>query len=403
MALSKIQEEIQSLSPSALLELFELDLGILGGPKLYFCSSTNGMSTDVVWQGVTYVRLPIAAAGFDKASNGPLPRPQVQISNNLGAMAALAREYDYFMRCKLTRRRTFVRFLDAINFPTPAALRNVLPMSQNFERWTKYASGTGLPPAVTNQGVSTPPTPDGVVSRVTFDKQSGASPTDMSVLYQEFTVSSGSAYTGSMYVRGRAGDHLVYQFHTASGVETGMQDVELNGTWQRVSYTGTASASTVKFTIGVVGSEGLSELHSLVTVDICCAQVELGAEVTAIQSTPRYEYGLEADPTQHLVDDVWYVDRKSKENSVSIEFELASALDMQGVTLPRRQVIQNVCSWLYRSSECGYTGGPVAEANGTPTTDAELDACGKRLSDCKLRFGTGILPYGGFPGCGLVR
>lgn len=87
----------------------------------------------------------------------------------------------------------------------------------------------------------------------------------------------------------------------------------------------------------------------------------------------------------------------------SMTFELASSLDMVAVRLPRRQYIQNCCTWLYRGADCGYSGGPVADAGGNPTTNPTLDACGKQLSDCKLRFGANaVLPFGGFPGCGLT-
>jgi lambda family phage minor tail protein L len=72
--------------------------------------------------------------------------------------------------------------------------------------------------------------------------------------------------------------------------------------------------------------------------------------------------------------------------------------------LPRRQVVQNVCAWRYRSAECGYTGGAVADINDQPTTDPARDQCGKRLASCKLRFGQyAELPFGGFPAAGLIR
>lgn len=72
--------------------------------------------------------------------------------------------------------------------------------------------------------------------------------------------------------------------------------------------------------------------------------------------------------------------------------------------LPRRQCVQNVCPWQYRSAECGYTGGAVADKNDQATTDVAQDRCGKRLTSCRLRFGAfAELPFGGFPGCGLVR
>lgn len=111
-----------------------------------------------------------------------------------------------------------------------------------------------------------------------------------------------------------------------------------------------------------------------------------------------------ADPTAEYPLDVYYVDRVADENPAYVEFELASAMDVAGLKLPRRQIIQNSCSWRYRSGECGYAGPPVADNFDVATTDSQLDSCGKRLASCKLRFGaTAVLPYGGFPAAGLVR
>ncbi len=111
-----------------------------------------------------------------------------------------------------------------------------------------------------------------------------------------------------------------------------------------------------------------------------------------------------ADSTAHYPDDVWYIDRMSVRTKMQVEFELASPLDLAGVMLPRRQIQARACCWEYRASECGYTGPPVATITDTPTTDAALDRCGRRLASCKLRFtGKDGLPFGGMPGAGVVR
>ena len=86
------------------------------------------------------------------------------------------------------------------------------------------------------------------------------------------------------------------------------------------------------------------------------------------------------------------------------QYALASAMDVQGVQLPRRQIIANYCPWRYRGAECGYTGPPVADEFDIITTDAARDKCGKRLQSCKLRFGEhGQLSFGGFPAAALTR
>jgi lambda family phage minor tail protein L len=115
-----------------------------------------------------------------------------------------------------------------------------------------------------------------------------------------------------------------------------------------------------------------------------------------------------ADPAQVIDREIWVVDRKSDENPVFIEFEMAAAIDMPECRLPRRQVIQNTCGWLlhggYRGPYCGYAGGPVADRNDRPMASMNEDRCGGRLASCRLRFGEhGVLPFGGFPGAGLLR
>ena len=77
---------------------------------------------------------------------------------------------------------------------------------------------------------------------------------------------------------------------------------------------------------------------------------------------------------------------------------------MAGVQLPRRYIVQNVCPFKYRGTECAYTGTSYFDANDNPVGSAGLDVCGKRLSSCQARFGTNKpLSFGGFPAAGLTR
>ena len=109
------------------------------------------------------------------------------------------------------------------------------------------------------------------------------------------------------------------------------------------------------------------------------------------------------DTTQEFPREIYYIDRKSSENRDVVEFELASAFDLAGFRLPKRQCIANVCPWRYRGAECGYTGGDYFDAADQPVTDPAFDVCGKRLNSCKIRFGQNAeLPYGGFPGIGAA-
>jgi len=114
-----------------------------------------------------------------------------------------------------------------------------------------------------------------------------------------------------------------------------------------------------------------------------------------------------ADPTQELHPEVWFIERKASEDNQVVQFELSSAINFQGVQLPRRQIIANVCAWIaiggYRGPQCGYTGGAVADLNDVATSDPTKDNCSGTVTGCKFRFGSGPLPYGSFPAAGLTR
>ena len=234
MTSQAITSEIQKLAPSADIELFVLDLSFFNEGVVRFHAGTNELRRQVVWQGNTYEPFPIQAEGFEFNGNGQVPRPKLKVANVTGSITALILSYQDLVGAKVTRKRTLLKYLDAVNFV------------------------------------------------------SGANPT--------------------------------------------------------------------------------------------------------------------ADPSAEFADDVYFIDRKSRETREVVEFELAAAIDLEGVSLPRRQIVQNVCPWLYRGSECGYTGTAYFNANDETVSSRAQDACGKRLVSCQKRFGANAaLPFGGFPAAGLIR
>jgi lambda family phage minor tail protein L len=137
----------------------------------------------------------------------------------------------------------------------------------------------------------------------------------------------------------------------------------------------------------------------------------LGAKVTRRRTLAKYLDAVNfpsgnptADPTAEFPIEIYYIARKASENPIFVEMELSVAFDVAGIRLPRRQVIATICPWKYRGAECGYTGGPVMDINGSPTTDPAKDQCSKTINACKARFGArSTLPYGAFPASLLVR
>lgn len=230
-----IAAELQALNPSAKLAFYVIDATALGAPEvLYFHNGTNALRSSVVWQGRTYVHLPIEAGGFEMRADGPRPRPKLAVGDIYGAVGAYVRQYGDLTGARLLRRRTHAKFLDAVNFA------------------------------------------------------GGVNPT--------------------------------------------------------------------------------------------------------------------ADDTAEYPEELWIFDRVISRDHTQVVWELVSPLDLEDVMLPGRQVRNSTCGSLYRSTECGYTGGAVAKADGTPTSDLAQDDCSRNVAGCKLRFGADAeLPIDFFPGAGIVR
>lgn len=125
----------------------------------------------------------------------------------------------------------------------------------------------------------------------------------------------------------------------------------------------------------------------------------LGASIARHRTLRKYLDGQPtADPSIEFPVDNWIVARKTAEDAMTITFECATMFDLEGIQLPRRQVIAGLCMFIYRGEECAYTGGPVQDINGNPTSNLAFDRCRKTLDACTARFGVkGPLHTSAFP------
>lgn len=140
----------------------------------------------------------------------------------------------------------------------------------------------------------------------------------------------------------------------------------------------------------------------------------LGATVKRTRTFRQFlDDGATPDTTAIFPIDVYKVERKTAHNKVFIEWELSSAIDQEGKRIPGRQVLRDACTHKYRrwtgsvfdyvDATCPYTGTANFDETGQSTTN-DKDRCGKRLSDCRLRFGEhGTLPTRAFPGLARIR
>ena len=126
MSSSAIVSNLQNTNPSAIIELFtlQLDNNLHGATTIYRFHAGSSLKDngEIVWAGNTYQRFPIKAEGF-AFRQGQLPRPTLTVSNALGTITAILLNVNTttagndLTGATVTRIRTLARFLDAVNFP----------------------------------------------------------------------------------------------------------------------------------------------------------------------------------------------------------------------------------------------------------------------------------------------
>lgn len=134
--------------------------------------------------------------------------------------------------------------------------------------------------------------------------------------------------------------------------------------WQGNEYTPLPiiSSGYERNTSGTIAQPSLTVANILGTFSSLVDEYDdlVGAKITRHRTLAKYLDGEpEADALQEFPVDIFYIERKSEETALTITWTLASILDLEGLKLPRRIITQNLCIWKYRSSECGYTGGPL--------------------------------------------
>ena len=122
-ASAAISPELQSLEPSAVIELFKLTFnkavnGLTEDDAdvvFYYHAGTNEVKTNIIFNGISYNPLPVKVTGFNKTTKGTLPRPKFEIANTNSAISALIL-LNNPIHAELLRIKTCKKFLDAVNF-----------------------------------------------------------------------------------------------------------------------------------------------------------------------------------------------------------------------------------------------------------------------------------------------
>ena len=122
---SKVFSSLQDINPSAIIELFTLQLStaLHGENTIYRFHAGSNLNANgkKVWAGNEYLRFPVQASGF-AFQKGQLPRPKLIISNATGLISSILLSVNEtttgndLTGATVTRIRTLAKFIDAVNF-----------------------------------------------------------------------------------------------------------------------------------------------------------------------------------------------------------------------------------------------------------------------------------------------
>ena len=122
---SAVFSDLQSITPSAIIELFTLQLStaLHGANTIYRFHAGSNLNANgkILWAGNEYLRFPVQASGF-AFQKGQLPRPKITISNATGLISSILLTVNEtttgndLTGATVTRIRTLAKFLDKENF-----------------------------------------------------------------------------------------------------------------------------------------------------------------------------------------------------------------------------------------------------------------------------------------------
>jgi lambda family phage minor tail protein L len=141
----------------------------------------------------------------------------------------------------------------------------------------------------------------------------------------------------------------------------------------------------------------------------------VGAKIVRLRTLSKYlDNQPTADPSAFFPPDIYFVEQKTGQTKLLVEFKLSAVIDLEGQKIPRRQVVRDYCSHTYRrfnpnnnlfdysGVSCPYAAAETFDIDDKEVNNNSKDVCAKRLTSCQARFGRGWLPYRGFPGAGRL-
>jgi len=309
--------ELQKINPSAVIELFELQLiaAIHGSDQLYrFHSGSNQNNRgEIIWQGNSYTRFPIEAEGFEFTGRGQIPRPTLTVSNVLSTLTTLIASVNAFTPAndlngaKLTRIRTTADNIDAANFA---------PVT------TTTTSTTTIADPADAESVTYTVTVVNVGGSNIFAINGSNNPV--------LTMKRGSTYIFNQADASNANHPLAIKSDAG-----GSQTTTVSGTAGQAGATVTyqpaypSAPSDLRYYCTVHGNA----MGNTITMNNPNTTTQTSTSSSTTQTNP---FGTPS--SNKYPDEVFFLDRKVTENREIVQYEMRGENDHANVKVPKRQI-----------------------------------------------------------------
>lgn len=115
MSTQEHNSSLLDLLPDTIIELYEIDLGEQDG--IYRFHPGIISTEQLFFNGKPYFSLPVDASGFEKKADGQMSRPALTFANPDGLISDVLKGRKDLVGKHFTRKRVFLKFIDAVNFP----------------------------------------------------------------------------------------------------------------------------------------------------------------------------------------------------------------------------------------------------------------------------------------------
>lgn len=351
--------ELAKLEQDALIELWDIDLTRLTsmrgkqGIMYRLHNGVNAHGNSVVWKGQTYQPYPIKGTGFEVSAKGTSNRPSLALSNLFGLVTGLVDEFDDCLGAVVTRRQVYANHLDPVNQPDFEG-RNYIPNSATPINVGVAVNGKRYERVATTVLAFDKPFVVSARFRNLVDNQGR-----LNILVADPDNPSSNEYPIRVEMRN---DTVIAYFNP----------VKDNKRTLLLFYANGSMSNTSPYSVSATGSVTYYNL-----------KVEFGVKATAWQRALEDNFTATNEIINQFV-----IEQVESLNSEVVRFKLAIPTELDGLVLPARMMMSNTCQFIYRSPECGYTGGAVADEKDRPTTDIKKDKCSKCLTGCSLRNNT---------------